>query len=50
MDKEALSKVSASLKETEKYLDSFGKEASLVKDEIDKGTEAIERQDEALRN
>jgi hypothetical protein len=43
MDKEALAKVSTSLKETEQYLDNFGKEAASIKGEIDRGTEAIEK-------
>lgn len=50
MDKEALAKVSASLKETEGQLDDFGKEAASIKGEIDKGTEAIEAQNKALQS
>ena len=43
LDDEALEKVSQALRETEKYLDNFGKEAASIKKEIDKGTDSIER-------
>ena len=48
LDKEALDKVTDSLKDAEKQLDSFGKEASSIKEEIDKGTSSIEKQNKAL--
>ena len=49
-DDEALEKVSQALRKTEKYLDNFGKEAASIKKEIDKGTDSIERQNQALRD